>query len=207
MSFPEPTASRGIFHIALKSLPRFSMSNSRVFPSVTGTSTHMLSGGGTLRACAVLPLPSGVPEAWLGVTGHPTSLSRHTWAGASLRGITGATCSQKNCSVDITASEIPSQSNSVSERHCPGGTAGSPRPGPVLCRPVNYMHTYADGRGERETAGQGGTAWRDSGLGHGHRVHQVGCPWSGETKNHDGGWLGGVDSRKSCEFQATGLRV
>ena len=45
MSFPEPAASRGIFHIALKSLPRFSMSNSRAFPSVTGTSTHVLSRG------------------------------------------------------------------------------------------------------------------------------------------------------------------
>lgn len=113
-------------------------------------------GGGTLPACAVQPLPSGVPEAWLGVTGHPTSLSRHSWADASLRGITGAPCSQKNCKVWTPQHQKSChRARAYWSATAPGGTAGSPRPGPVPCRPVNYKHMYAEGRGERETAGQG----------------------------------------------------
>ena len=79
MSFLEPTASRGIFPMALKSLPRFSMSNSRsplpchgeLHSGAQQEREERRDGDRKPRACAVQPLPSGVPEAWLGSQDTP----------------------------------------------------------------------------------------------------------------------------------------
>lgn len=52
----------------------------------------------------------------------------------------------------------------------------SPRAGPVSCRRVNYTHAHICRQTWRKTAGQGGRAWRDLGLGPGHRVHPSRAP-------------------------------